>query len=67
MAEFTVTIPDNKIDSVKEAFKIEGTIPTNMQLRDILIEECFEHIKAKVLRYEDIQRRKLAKEQEEEF
>jgi hypothetical protein len=38
-----------------------------MQLRNILIEECFQHIRAKVLRYEYIQRRKLAKEQIEEF
>jgi hypothetical protein len=30
MADFTVTIADDKIDRIKEAYKIGGELPTNI-------------------------------------
>ena len=52
MADFTVTIADDKIDRIKEAYKIDGELPTNIQLRNILISDCKQAIKNNVISYE---------------
>jgi hypothetical protein len=37
MADFTVTIADIHIPRIKEAYRINGELPTNIQLRNILV------------------------------
>jgi len=52
MADFTVTIADIHIPRIKEAYRINGELPTNIQLRNILVSDCKHSIKNKVIQYE---------------
>jgi len=62
-----MNVPDGAVPRIKEAYKVDGVLPTDSELKNMIIADSKKYIKHKVIDYEHNKARDEAILEQESF